>query len=103
MTMYAWVSLKPCSNTLATYGLSMLEAAKYSCTKRDSRSESPLPSALSTLSTTCVLSGRSHRQTLAVAPLPSDLMGVKPVMPADLSTASASARRLASTRATVVA
>ncbi len=78
----------------------MLEAAKYSCTKRDSRSESPLPSDLRILSTTCCLSGpRSHRQTLAVAPLPSGLIGVKPWMPAALSTESASARRLASARA----
>ena len=78
----------------------MLEAAKYSCTKRDSRSESPLPSDLRILSTTCCLSDtRSHRQTLAVAPLPRGFTGVKPWMPADLSTASASARRRASARA----
>jgi hypothetical protein len=41
---------------------------------------------------------RSHRHTLAVAPLPSGLTGVNPVMPAALRTASASARRLASAR-----
>ena len=59
-----------------------------------------LPSPLRILSTTSSLSGpRSHRQTLAVAPLPSGFTGVKPVMPADVSTASASARRRASARA----
>src|SRR3954462_1573522 len=76
----------------------MLDAAKYSCTKRDSRSESPLPSDLRILSTTCSLLARSHRHTFAVAPLPSGFTGVKPWMPADLSTASASASRLASAR-----
>src|SRR6185436_174261 len=57
-----------------------------------------LPSDLRILSTTCCLLARSHRQTLAVAPLPSGLTGVNPWMPADLSTASASASRLASAR-----
>ena len=46
-----------------------------------------------------LVAARSHRQTLAVAPLPRGLTGVKPWMPADLSTDSASASRRASTRA----
>ena len=82
----------------------MLEVAKYSWTKRASRSESALPSPLRILSTTSCLSGpRSHRHTLAVAPLPRGLTGVKPVMPAERNTASASARRRASARAIMLA